>query len=74
MNLIKYRFILLFFLGVSLIYPFKAKTDEANDFNNKIYQNNIIKSYPFQERSSDIGLFYDIAWDKNNKKITHDGV
>ena len=70
MNLIKYRFILLFFFGVSLIYPFKAKTDEANDFNNKIYQNNVIKSYPFQERRSDIGLFYDFAWDKNNKKIT----
>jgi len=25
--------------------------------------------YPFQETRNDIGLFYDFAWDKNNKKI-----
>ena len=56
MNLIKYKLLLLLFLSVVLPGFFQAKAD-------------ITKSYPFQETRNDIGLFYDFAWDKNNKKI-----
>ncbi len=69
MNLIKYKFLLLLFLSVVLPGFFQAKADITEDFNNRIYQTGIIKSYPFQETRNDIGLFYDFAWDKNNKKI-----
>ena len=54
MNLIKYKFLLLLFLSVVLSDLFQAKADTP---------------YPFQETRNDIGLFYDFAWDKNNKKI-----
>jgi hypothetical protein len=69
MNLIKYKFILLFFLGTILPDIFQAKADVGLDFNNSIYQNNVIKSYPFQETRTDIGVFYDFTWDKNSKQI-----
>ena len=69
MNLIKYKFILFLFLSAILPDFFQAKADVSLDFNNSIYQNNVIKSYPFQETRTDIGLFYDFFWDKNNKKI-----
>ena len=48
MNLIKTKFLLLFFVSVLLANPFKVKADVALDFNNRIYQNYVIKSYPFQ--------------------------
>ena len=70
MNLIKTKFLLLFFVSVLLANPFKVKADVALDFNNRIYQNYVIKSYPFQEERNDIGLFYDFTWDKNIKKLT----
>ena len=70
MNLIKYKFLLLLFLSVVLPGFFQAKADISENFNNRIYQTHIIKSYPFQETRNDIGLFYDFAWDKENKKIT----
>ena len=69
MNLIKYKFILFLFLSTILPDFFQAKADVSLDFNNSIYQNNVIKSYPFQETRTDIGVFYDFTWDKNNKKI-----
>jgi hypothetical protein len=72
MNLIKYRFILLFLMSALLINPFKAKADITDAFNDKISQNHeeIIGLYPFQERRNDIGIFYDFAWNKNKKKIS----
>ena len=71
MNLIKYKFLLLLFLSVVLPDFFQAKADVGEKFNNKIIENytEIIGQYPFQERRNDIGIFYDFAWDKNNKKI-----
>ncbi len=69
MNLIKYKFIVLLFLSTILSGFFQAKADVGLEFNNRIILNNVIKSYPFQETRSDIGLFYDFAWDKNNKQI-----
>ena len=66
MNLIKYKFIVLLFLSTILSGFFQAKADVGLEFNNRIILNNVIKSYPFQETRSDIGLFYDFAWDKNN--------
>ena len=69
MNLIKYKFILLLFLSTVLPDIFQAKADVGLDFNNNIYQNNVIKSYPFQETRTDIGVFYDFTWDKNSKQI-----
>ena len=69
MNLIKYKFILLLFLSTILAGIFQAKADVGLDFNNSIYQNNVIKSYPFQETRTDIGVFYDFTWDKNSKQI-----
>ena len=69
MYLTKFKFIILLFLSTILSDFFQAKADIGLDFNNRIYQSNIIKSYPFQETRSDIGLFYDFAWDKKNKKI-----
>ena len=70
MNLIKYKFLVLVFLSVVLPDFFKAKAD-IEEFHNKIRENytEIIGQYPFQERRNDIGIFYDFAWDKNNKKI-----
>ena len=70
MNLTKYKFLLLLFLSVVLPDFFQAKAD-IEEFNNKISENytEIIGQYPFQERRNDIGIFYDFAWDKNNKKI-----
>ena len=70
MYLIKCKFLLLLFLSVVLPDFFQAKADEE-EFNNKIIENysEIIGQYPFQERRNDIGIFYDFAWDKNNKKI-----
>ena len=68
MNLIKYKFFLFLFLSTILTDIFQAKADVGLDFNNSIYQNNVIKSYPFQETRTDIGVFYDFTWDKNNKK------
>ena len=56
MNLIKYKVFLFVFLSVLLSNLFQAKAD-------------ITKSYPFQETRNDIGLIYDFAWDKKNKKI-----
>ena len=71
MNLIKYKFLLLLFLSLVLPDFFQAKADVGEKFNNKIIENytEIIGQYPFQERRNDIGIFYDFAWDKNNKKI-----
>ncbi len=70
MNLIKYKFLLLFFLSIGLSDFFQAKAD-IEEFHNKISENytEIIGQYPFQERRNDIGIFYDFAWDKNKKKI-----
>ena len=70
MNLTKYKFLLLLFLSVVLPDFFQAKAD-IEEFNEKISENytEIIGQYPFQERRNDIGIFYDFAWDKNNKKI-----
>jgi len=69
MNLIKYKFFLLLYLSTIFSVIFQAKANVGLDFNNLINQSNVIKSYPFQETRNDIGLFYDFAWDKNNKKI-----
>ena len=71
MNLIKYKFLLLLFLSIVLSDFFQAKADVEKEFNEKIIENytEIIGQYPFQERRNDIGIFYDFAWDKNNKKI-----
>ena len=70
MNLIKYKFLLFLFLSIVLSDFFQAKAD-IEEFHNKISENytEIIGQYPFQERRNDIGIFYDFAWDKNNKKI-----
>jgi hypothetical protein len=70
MNLIKYKFLLLLFLSVVLPDFFQAKAD-VEEFHNKISENytEIIGQYPFQKRRNDIGIFYDFAWVKNNKKI-----
>ncbi|MDA9703631.1 hypothetical protein N9U73_02215 [Candidatus Pelagibacter bacterium] len=71
MNFIKYKFLLLLFLSVVLPGLFQAKANIDKEFNDKINENytEIVGQYPFQERRNDIGIFYDFAWDKNNKKI-----
>ncbi len=74
MNFIKYKVFLFFFLSLVSSHLFQAKAEldaVEKEFNDKIYENytEIIGQYPFQERRNDIGIFYDFAWDKNNKKI-----
>ena len=75
MNLIKYKFIVLLFVSTIFSDIFHAKADLFQrsavelEFNNRIFKNTVIKSYPFQKTRSDIGLFFDFAWDKNNKQI-----
>ena len=74
MNFIKYKVFLFIFLSLVSSHLFQAKAEldvVEKEFNDKIYKNytEIIGQYPFQERRNDIGIFYDFAWDKNNKKI-----
>ena len=74
MNFIKYKVFLFIFLSLVSSHLFQAKaelTEVEKEFIGKINENytEIIGQYPFQERRNDIGIFYDFAWDKNNKKI-----
>ena len=75
MNLTKYKFIIWLFVSIVVSDIFQAKADIFKrtavelEFNNRIFKNTAIKSYPFQQTRNDIGLFYDFAWDKNNKQI-----
>ena len=69
MNLIKYKFLILLFISTVLLGVIQSKADVEFEFNDRIFQNNVIKSYPFQETRNDIGLFYDFAWNKNTKQI-----
>jgi len=69
MNLTKIRFFILLFVSTIISNILPAQSVVEKEFNNRIYQSNVIKSYPFQETRKDIGLFYDFAWDKNNKQI-----
>tara|TARA_B100000886_G_scaffold38080_1_gene23641 strand:+ start:10636 stop:12099 length:1464 start_codon:yes stop_codon:yes gene_type:complete len=69
MNITKYKYIILLFLSTILSDIFHAKANIELEFNNRIFQGNVIKSYPFQETRYDIGLFYDFSWDKNKKQI-----
>jgi len=71
MNLIKYKFLLLLLLSIVLSSSFQANADIETEFNKRIYidKQKQYELYPFQETRNDIGLFYDFAWDKVNKKI-----
>ena len=69
MNLAKYKYIILLFLSIISFGILHAQTNVEYEFNNRIFQSNVIKSYPFQETRNDIGLFYDFSWDRNNKQI-----
>ena len=74
MNFIKYKVFLFIFLSLVSSHLFQAKaelTEVEKEFIGKINENHteIIGQYPFQERRNDIGIFYDFAWDKNNKQI-----
>ena len=69
MNLTKYKFTIFLFLSSVLLGILQAEADVELEFNNRIFQSNVINSYPFQEMRKDIGLFYDFSWDKNKKQI-----
>ena len=69
MNFTKYKYIILLFLSTIFSNIFQANASIELEFNNRILQSNIIKSYPFQETRYDIGLFYDFSWDHNKKQI-----
>ncbi len=67
----KYKNLIIFFFSF-FILVFNVNADPTEEFNKKIEEkyNEIIGLYPFQERRNDIGVFYDFAWNKENKIIT----
>ena len=67
----KYKNLIIFFLSFFTLV-FNVNADPEEEFNKKIQEqyNEIIGLYPFQETRNDIGVFYDFAWNKENKIIT----
>ena len=66
MKFFKYLFIIflsfIMFLNIS-------KADVGSDFNNLINEKHDFTKYPYSENRNDVGIFYEFAFDFNNKII-----
>ena len=64
MKFFKYLFTIflsfIMFLNIS-------KADVGSDFNNLINEKHDFTEYPYSESRNDVGIFYEFAFDFNNK-------